>query len=425
LIGTIEFARPGALVLLLLPLVVLWFARRAASRPTVDATGTLEIWQRTVPEAPRSAAKPRLPLAVWLLVIALVFGTVALLGPRSSALAATKTLLVVVDRSPSMYLRDGAGTRLEHALALARARIAALGYERTAWIAPPMESDETRAPDQMPSAWLAPPRFQVSEPDLAAFDRAEVLLVTDRAPEKALERAGICASGGAAAPGPIGFDGGFVLVWDGEKLLPGKPAVALGIGVSTGLPESVQRLISAWIHARQLTAEPLSPAANPSDEAVLVIREFQGGPEHDVRLERDGWSAEARSVGPLPARDTYGTLEPWLTSAAGEVVVARASGRVYVALSAIGEPRGDPAAFPVSWAQLLDEALALPPGCVSLAERRAAGAPLTRDPAPPASNEADPNGPWTALAAGIAALFALVAAGLGLSSARGRSVAVP
>jgi hypothetical protein len=282
-----------------------------------------------------------------------------------------------------------------------------------------------RAPNTLPGDWLAPPRFAVPEPDFASFDRPNTLFVTDRAPDPAPKSAGVCGSGGAAVPGPIGVDKGRYAVWDGARLVDGEPAPDGWVLIERAAEDRIRRIAEVWAESRGLPLHPTHAGPNPEDDAVLSIYGFPPLKPHPCEVARDGWSAAAESSGPLTARDEFGALEPWLATIAGEVVVARAPGRVHVALTSIGEPRGDPAAWAVSWSQLLDDSRALPRGCVTVRERSAAGDPLTRDPLMGDANEVDSIGPWTAIAAGIAALFALGAAGLGLSSARERFLAVP
>jgi hypothetical protein len=227
-----------------------------------------------------------------------------------------------------------------------------------------------------------------------------------------------------AVPGAVGVVADRLVVWDGERLVDGERAPARTMELGEGLPEPVLRIANVWAGARGLAARPLA-TDGPGATAVLVLHGFSRyAAGHPCRVARDGWSATAESTGPLPLRDGHGSIERWLAAEDGEVVVASAPGRVHVALRSIDEPRGDPAAWAVSWSSLFDDALALPQGCVSLRERSAAGSPLTRDPVIAKAHDTDAIGPWTALAAATAALFALAAAWLGLSSARERTVAV-
>jgi hypothetical protein len=210
-----------------------------------------------------------------------------------------------------------------------------------------------------------------------------------------------------------------VLQFDGTALVTGAPAPAATWRRADDLPAALARLCDAWATARGLVRR------EQADDAVLVVTSVRGGTEHAVHAARDGWSLDARASGPVPPRDEFGPLEPWLATADGEVVVARATGRVHVSLLAIDDPRGDPAAWAVSWSELLDASLALPRGSVSIAERRAAGSPLVRDPSFSGASESDAVGPWAAFAAAAAALLALAAAWLALAPARGGARAVP
>ncbi|MDZ4774466.1 MAG: hypothetical protein SGI72_15165 [Planctomycetota bacterium] len=418
MIGSLEFARPSLLALSLVVLIVLWFARRAAAHPLIDATGTLEIWKRATSEKPRSAPKPRIPPAVWWLAAALVSGVVALAGPRTKQTSSSNSLLVVVDRSPSMYLSDGTKTRLAHALSIARTKITALAFDEVTWIAPPYADDEAHASNTFRDEWLEAPRFDVAEPDPATYDRANVLFVTDHSLQNRLKKAGFCASGGPAVSGPIGVDGDHILVFDGVSLKAGALVPQRTVHIAAGVAERIVRITEAWASARGFQFEPGFVIAPVPDSAALTVYGSSGPSAHEVDVQRDGWNARATAVGPLPTRDSHGSIVNWLTSTSGECVVASAPGRVHIALRTIDEPRGDPAAWPVSWSRLFDESVSLPRGCVSIAERSSAGDPAVRDPGRPLTDGPESIGPWTALAAACATVCALVAVWLASSTQR-------
>jgi hypothetical protein len=79
------------------------------------------------------------------------------------------------------------------------------------------------------------------------------------------------------------------------------------------------------------------------------------------------------------------------------------------------EPRGDPAAFAVSWAELLDRAVLPPSGVIELGERLAAGeeasvSPSSAEPPGSSSRTAPPLDAWIAAAALLCTLGALALA---------------
>lgn len=415
MIATLELAHPAALGLLLVPLVVLWYVARALARPRPDATGALEIWKRSAPEAPRSSSARTIPPAVWLLAAALACAAVAIAGPRAGGNPPSRSLLVVVDRSPSMYLASGGTTRFERALALTREHLARLGGEEVRWIAPPTFGDEARAPRDCPLAWSTAPREGALEPAFDLYDRPDTLWLTDRAPTPLPRRAGVCASGGEAVPGPIGVSDGRVVAWDGERLVAGDARARDRIALDRGLPARVTRFARVWAAARGL--DVVDAEAADGEDTALVVRQAADGVVQSGTVARDGWSARATWRAPIVLDAPEGRLVAWLSARDGPVV-AFGSRRIVVALESIDEPSGDPAAFPVSWSALFDAALAPPAGCVPLAERRAAGDPFVRAPARDRGENDVRASLGTALAAAAGVVCALAALGLAARAAR-------
>ena len=188
------------------------------------------------------------------------------------------------------------------------------------------------------------------------------------------------------------------------------------------------RLLRAWA-----PEQGLEPADAPAPGAAVALRvegPAPGGPPHaEATAGRDGWSAPGR-FDPRGARLDLGgegdrgsaEWRTWLAAAPGPgadpvPLVAWAPGRVRVAWSELEEPVGDPAAFAVSWADLLERACLPVPGAVPLEHRLGAGEARLeppREPPPARPPEGARAGPvpldaWLAALAAAAALAALVA----------------
>jgi hypothetical protein len=427
LIAAIELERPWALVLLAFPIALLLLVRLRA-RPEEDATGTLEIWRRAALDAPTSAARKRrrVPPAIWVLCASLCCAAIAVAGPRSSA--ETESVLVVVDRSPSMYLRDGDGTRLDSAVAMAHEWLSGHDPESVHWIAPPsrpiprdtpefkfthLSADPTAGID-LPAAWKQAPEGEWSEPEFEAYDRPGCLWISDHLPTVEPHDAGYACSGGPAVPGPVGAHDGHFVDWDGTKLIEterrvGKRTVLAG----DELPEPISRAVHAWAAARGLEVSMRSDDAH----ALRVMgRSYPAARFHDVVVGRDGWRARVTGDGnaPLWMTDPPGLtalvpLQPWLTDEAGGATwISERPGIVSIAFTKLEGIEGDPAAFAVSWGQLFDAAVLPPAGCMSVGERIAAGDTRTLHFGSPARSDTSSRWP---------ASFAIAACGLALLAA--------
>jgi hypothetical protein len=355
--SALEIARPLGLLALLLP-VALLLGARAFARPERLATGTLAIWRRVlaspVPATPHRTR--RIPPAVVLLALGLALGSLALAGPRIAEPEAPRRFRMLVDGSPSMDLPVQAGaseTRRERAEANARA-----------WLA-------LHAPD-------ASVRRIVREGRIGSDDDAEdALWITDRAPSPPPEHAAWFASGGAAVPGPIAVNGTTRLDWDGASIVPvAGGAPRRSIEVRGTLPPPVAAVLEAWAAAR-------NAVVGPRDRASLVVSTAGDGDPFRAEASRDGWSASVELARAATDSDERGPLESWLADPSGRRLVAFGRGRVDCPWTSMEEPRGDPAAFAVSWASLLDRAALPPPGVVALAERAAAGDEAARPPRDP------------------------------------------
>jgi len=374
----IEFAHPAALAALALPLAVLLGAR-AFDRPASIATGTLELWDRveSAPPAPSPRARVRIPPAVWALAAALALGALALAGPRTPPPRHEARLRVLLDRSASMELPLGRATRRARATELARA-----------WLA-------EHAPGTRDDAWIDHPgAFGADD------DRADTLWVTDRAPDPPPRHAGFVASGGPAVPGPITVDGATRYDWDGERIVEVKDgAPARRVEVTGALPEPIAGVLAAWAAGRGATIG--AGAARP---ALLVSgRDQNSATGADVAFGRDGWTARGKlgAAAPAPAlAPALAAGETWLADARGTAIVTSSPGRIDCALATMEDPSGDPAAFAVSWAALLDRAVLAPEGVVPLAGRVAAGDEKIAAPRGAADDVAAPASAWDAWLAG-------------------------
>ena len=437
-VGAVDLERPLALLLLLLPLALLVLVRLRA-RPEEHATGTLEIWRRAAAGAPHSAARTRrrIPPAIWILCAALVCGAVAAAGPRRMD-ARHDGLLVVVDRSPSMYLHSGGATRLEHALARARDWIGSVDHARITWAAPPARAaspsgeDGFKIPDMepatgpaMPEAWKQAPNSPRGQPDFAAYDLPGCVWITDRAPDVLPVHAGYVCSGGEAVPGPIGVQDGHLVAWDGARMTAtAEPVGPRMVTAVDELPELVVRAVSAWCAARghELVREHRDSAA-----LRIVGRVARNVVSPEVVVGRDGWSARASVAGDAPAHLLDFQSQPvmvlpmqtWLADETGaRAWVTHRPGHVSVALTSLDRLDGDPAAFAVSWASLFDACILLPPDCVPLGERLSAGEQAARAPRAAPSTRPAPNR-WPATAAAVALVLALLALALVRPGSRG------
>ncbi len=354
MIAGLEFARPLGFLALVLP-VALLLGARAFARPERLATGTLAIWRRVlanpVPAAPRRTWK--LPPAVLLLAIGLALGSFALAGPRIGEPRAPRSFRLLVDGSASMDLPIAIGaaqTRRDRAEVSARA-----------WLA-------LHAPGASVRRVVRPGRIGSDD------DAEDAIWITDRAPSPPPERAAWFASGGPAVPGPIAVEGTTRFDWNGTSIVTVEGgAPRRSIEVRGALPRPVAAVLDAWAAAR-------NAVVGPGDRAALVVSTAGEGAPFRADASRDGWSASVDLAGAAPDTDGDGPLESWLADPSGRKLVAFGRGRVDCPWTSMEEPRGDPAAFAVSWASLFDRAALPPPGVVALADRSAAGDESARPP---------------------------------------------
>jgi hypothetical protein len=407
----LTWQRPWLASLLVLPALI-WFLAAQQDRTIAVWSGTLALW-RDAAHAPARTAPSRLPpIAVRLLVGALAAAVLALAGPTLTAQRAARAWTVVVDRSPSMYLpwngSDGP-TRLARALERARGILeqARASGDSTTWVADAGSALERAVGSEFPREWLAAPAVPRVEPVWAHHDARGTLWVSDAAPDPAPRAAGCVASGGSAAPGFVSARGVDRVAWDGERLVE-----RAGVGqqpevlLDAALPAPVERVARAWAEARGCAV-----VAAAGSRVVLELTRSSpaasGGPTGGMQTcERDGWTWD---VDVAPAEVPAG--EVWLSTQAGRAVVVWEPGTVTLLPSVVGEPRGDPADFALSWAELLDRAALPPEGVVALSERVDAGEITERLPQAAGEVDAQPaSGSW--LLSALAATFACAALAL-------------
>ena len=412
----IELARASALGLLVLPVVLLLLARRPG-RPERLATGTLEVWRAVAGARPKAArgARPRIPLDVWWTALALTLGALALAGPSPERAPTELEWRFVVDRSPSMYLPAGRDafegdlegvegrTRIELALERAEAFADEVGG-RVTWVG--LEDAGRRAS-------LTPPRIARAAPSWSSCDAPGTVWVTDRAPDIVRAHAGLVASGGPAAPGPVGTLGSTRLDFDGERVVEVEDgAPTLSLQVDAALPEQLRELADYYAEARGF-------AVNGSGSVALALRSVGKGPDAIVRAAQDGFAFTARAAASGVPGELNGVRPtPWLRAAQDDLaLIAAAPGVVFVALRELAELRGDPAAFPVAFAALFDEHALPAPGVVAMEERLPAGEPRFEPPrTPPESPTPASKPPWIA----VLVLGALAAAVVSLNVRRAK-----
>jgi hypothetical protein len=404
----IAWARPWALALLAVPLVLAWFALRRRSDVSI-ATSDLDPWRGVEPRGGDAGPRPprRIPWAHLFALAALITAALAVVGPARTTRPLVWTC--VVDASPSMDLPLGAATRREVAIdtanELARRHGAELRWPAGGASAG-FASDASAASASRARAVLAGGASWLQ-------DAPDVLWITDASPRELPQFAGSVASGGDAVPGPIAVAGADRIDWDGEHVArvagaaPPRTAVVEGLdALPESLGEPLRRVLAAWADARGVRVESAEGDDTVAASIVLRIRALGPVTASGVLGGRDGWTARGPRLGPLSDNGDELALEPWLRIA-GEVAIAAGTGRIELGWLP-GEP-SDGAAFAVSWARLFD-ACALPPtGIVPLEERVAAGPASAVAPAGSSAESSDSMAWMCAVLATLLALAALLA----------------
>ncbi len=388
-------AVPAALAALALPLAILLlsFMRR---RPQSVPLGTARFFGDGG-EARSSRRRWHLSGARLWAIVALLLGILASARPRPSAEEDAVLLLTVhVDRSPSMFLPmdpadPGGERRVDRALRATADWLESLDVEGQRavirWRAlEPGGLDVTLdSIEGVPDALGRPPARSAPTPRWGQWAAPGAVFVTDSAlVADALEGSGVgvFASGGVLVPGPVAASRDGLLAWDGADgplVLVPSAALSLQVHVAEGVPSLLGSLIRLWSQERGLR---LSDA---SEGAALTVhgRGGGGGPAAGTGAGfiagRDGWSAAFDGVSPLPFGGPEG-WRPWLVGDGARCLVRSRPGEVEVGFTDLRPDSSTLEAFAVSWAQLLDDGLEPPPGVVSMEERGAAGAPMTRAP---------------------------------------------
>lgn len=325
--------RPWAFWALALPLLVFLLARHPL-RPHRLATGALNLW-RSVHESPHGAGgeRPKLPLALWWLVIGLSFGVLSLAGPRERSRESSRTWQVIVDRSAAAYLQDSGGDLLR--IDAARALL------ESEWKSSRRSSDTVRWFDgsewiqslEFPEAWRSAPLVTAQVPRWLELDLPGAIWLCPVQPAEERLVASLCAGGASHSPGPVAIEGNDRLDWTSSGLLRvvgGAPQRSVSL---IGVQGRFADFVSLWAEERGLR---LNDSAEGASE---ILRISVATSEEVVGTER--WTA---SPGLLLLVDEAGP--------------------------ALGS---DPADFALSWSQRLDKLSLAPVGFSSVGARALSG----------------------------------------------------
>jgi hypothetical protein len=429
-LGMVLLERPWGLALMLLPLL-LWVLSRLRPRPEIRFTGALRFWEIR-DSSPSDGVRPqRAPLPPVLLVViaALMAGAVGMGGLGDSAQAGRRVWRVLVDCSPSMYLGgndEGAlgQSRLERGIVkvieLMEARVRP--QDSVEWVRG-SKAALILAPGELPdAAWLSPSDAAESQPQFRFDDRPGTIWLTDAVPDLARTSAGLVAVGGGASPGLLAVNGSLRVDWDGRSLtssehdfMPRTVRVELRDGslFNQGvLHNPLAELFLLWARERHFEL------AQDSISTVALVLSFGVPASSDVDCFADAgrWTLGGRGSSLELDQGTGAALEKvWQRGALGgrsdATLVAYSPGRIRVAWSELQTPSGSPAAFALAWSEFFDACLGDSPGVISLDERQAPGAALSRLPSNPAALGGTQKMAerWSAWLAGFAALLALVA----------------
>lgn len=377
-IESMEVTRPWAAALLLLPLALLLLSLRRREERTV-LLGTARFFSGLAGGGGRSSSR-RITVSRLLAAIALVAATGAAVGPAPRRGEAPGVQwLVVVDRSPSMYLElsaEGGRSRLAASLRAARALLEEAGVPTstvryvdgsTPGAGIGIAYGLGAAP---PAALFERPVSPLPEPNWGAFDRPGVLWVTDGVPPIPPASAGWAASGGEAIPGPVGWGPDGALLWDGPGTEPRLDAsLRPRAWVGGELDPVLASFAGAWAAERGVAL------VEERREALDLVVEGAGPlpPRSPDRSGgRDGWRVPyAVDAGTPP-----GSGRPWWIAAGDgprHDIISAAPGRVAVAPLRLGASPAPADAFAVSMGALLDGALRSPRWIVPLGERAGAG----------------------------------------------------
>lgn len=404
-----EFENTGWLVALGVPLLLLLLSFRR-ERPESVYTGTFALW-RGAGEGSGERRRRRLPLSRLALILGWVAGALALAGPRVVPEEEALIWKVVVDGGSGLLLEHsdsegrstGSGRRLDVAMELLESRAALSGAELEFFV------DGVRGLRPVgrdPAGWTE--LGLGNRVDAVKHDRAGVVLLTDRSPDHAVRYGGVLTSGGGPVFGPVAFSDGQLIEWTGTSLLPSQLHRAARVHLEGEGPSLLMDLVEMWAQSRGLEV-----TAEPDDAAVLRIQ-FQGGRGEPARLARDGWSAIAEVAVPRPGEEVL--LESWLSAQVGGrniPVAAWSPGLALIGIRSMGEPTGEPGAFPVSWAEFLDRAVSGGSEVVPMELRADAGEPAFQAPSIGSLGSHPQPRSWASELAFVTALLVALAVFLG------------
>lgn len=395
----ITFETPLALAGLVVPLVVAWLAARRQRAPE-EPTGTVELWRNVASQAVSPVERrTRPPLALWLLVAALVAGVLAFSGPKFGPAGGALPWRFVVDRSPSMYLDADGSTRLEVALEQLTNELGTLEGE---WLAVSGRETCEITSGGFPSRWKRAPVGTWANPEWATFDAPGTIWVTDRLPTNAPVSAGCSASGGPAVPGVVAVERQGRWTFDGRELVREElPETELPhVSIDPRLRSSpLGRAFEAWAQARGYEIH------DASDAARLVLELEDEGDVAEGEVSGPGFRAptRARAVPPFE-----GVPQRRLVDLGSECVARATFGRIRVGFEQLGPLEGDDAAFLLAWAREFDEWTTVEG--ISASERAAAGERSWKAPrVVPNAARFPRERAWLAGLAALLALAALVA----------------
>jgi hypothetical protein len=358
----IEFARPLALLGLVLPLALWWFARHAAA-PRSHSSGIHDWWPPT-PAAARAGSRRRTPVWARWLVVALAAAIGALAEPHASRPAGVWRIVIDTQAALELPVRAGGPTRLDAALQECEAWLATLPADTEVhWIDTTGAAARTRAGDPLRREWPARARRGEVLRALDAYDAPHTVWLVARTPTPPPRHAAWFASGGAAVSGPIasGMQDGRRVRWvyDGANV-HSEPDLspARVLQIDAAVPARLAELARLWAAQRGfLTGEAQRPAGRLRVERAALRASVPAVPAARVteRAGRDGWQAELS--GALSFATTSARSAEWpLARADGSALacVRYGDGEVELAFDALAEPDGDPAAFALSWSRLFD-----------------------------------------------------------------------
>ena len=403
-----EWAHPTGLWALALPIVLALLSLRRG-KPSSLHLGTLRLWRNLTGESEGARVRRHLPLARVLLIGALVAGGIALGGPRRKDPSFQTTWHVVLDTRPTMFLEhtteegvpSGQGTRLVVGLSALEQLLQqqdmrpALRWSRRV---SGLTLLDRVASERVPAAFLVPGPSGHARSSWSALDEPHTLWVSDSMPPGSLPaHAGYVLSGGGAVPGPVASVGDRLLSIRGGEWVEETGMPTRFVFLDKGLPTRLASFARVWAGERGFGISD----SDPGDDTLalrLVAARVGAGSLLVEQFGRDGWQASAPLVDVGEESDSAPRPKHWLSAKVlGEVwpLVSWRPGWVRVAFGDPFEDRsGDPGAFAVSWADLLDRALLSAPGVIPQGDRESAGPATTRVPRSRSSNPVAGPGAW-------------------------------